>query len=166
MRTAAFTILILAVCLTGCSGGDEDTKSDQKAITDKAEAAMALRYADADIRHRVDRVTSVLPMLELLRMGQTDAAIEMMEHSLDSAICQADAGMRSFAFAEHRPAKRALIEARAYREKYPRSKVAVLTMMGDHDPLHELREEKRRKAEVILQDVANTEEANTSLHGS
>ena len=137
-------------------GGGEDAQPNQKVATNEGAEAMAIRYANAEIRYRADRVTSLLPILELLQAGHTDVAIEMMEHTLDSYVIHADRSMRSFSFAEHRAARLALIEARAYREKNPRPKVEELGL-GDYDPLHDLREKKRREAKVILQGLPNVE---------
>jgi hypothetical protein len=90
-------------------------------------------------------------------MGQTNAAIEMLEYALDSAIIKAHASMRSDLPDDNKVAQRALLNAKAYRADHPRMEASDFSPV-DIDSLRDLREHKRLEAEAILKRLADDKE--------
>ncbi len=154
MKKSIIAMLPLAAFLLGCG---QRVEKPTTAVVPPQAAEFAKAYASAEVRHAGERIQAPLPALELLRMGQTDAATEVLEHALDAAIIKAAASMRSVPHAEQRSTEAALSAAKTYREKHPRPAAIKIT---DIDTLHAMREEKRQKAEAILHGIDNDKAAN------
>jgi hypothetical protein len=161
MRTPAIAFLALTAFFTGCVCVEKKSAPVLKAPSDETQK-MASAYKSAEIRYSGERVKNPLPILELLRMGQTNAAVEMLEYNLDSAIIKAHASMRSVPHDDNKPAQRALLDAKAYRANHPRMVASSLSPV-DIDSLRDLREKTRLEAEAILQRLPDDKGANKSI---
>jgi len=149
MKTTYIVMIVLAVSLTSCERvQDVPEPVDNAGLQREQELARA--YGQAELIRSGQRIDMPLPVLQLLRQGQTDAACEALEGYLDAAIIKADEAKRSYRDAEHGSALNSLAKAKAYRQKHPRPEILKYP---DVNLLDEHREAQRQKAEAILQRI-------------
>ena len=156
MKLTHLAILVLAASLAGCCRAKH--VAEPVDTTGRVEVQkLTTAYLQSNISRGTERIQTPLPVLEELRMGNTDAAIEILEHTLDQAIIHADAAVSAFTNGETRSVEQAMQAARAYRKKYPRPEV---WRWPESDVHYEYREGRRQKAQATLERASAEDTAN------
>jgi len=89
---------------------------------------------------------SALTVLQHLREGRTDHALEILEHEVDTAVCHAWQRAQRLEPAAKKQELEFLAKVKEYRGRYPRKREADI----DYAPFEKLSSQTREQAKAIL----------------